>query len=98
MEKCANLQKLLQESLEDKQRHHHEFVKQKTQMEMEIAQLRMPKSESGDDAEESSRFGRIVAQSEERIRQLEMNLQQSQSNEAHCSNENAALRNEVEAL
>lgn len=41
VDKCSHLQKLLQEALDDKQKRQEEHNKQKSQLEMELAQMRM---------------------------------------------------------
>lgn len=44
MDKCAHLQKLLQEALDEKQKCQDDYNKQKSQLEMELTQLRMQAS------------------------------------------------------
>lgn len=44
MDKCAHLQKLLQEALDEKQKCQDDYNKQKSQLEMELTQLRMQMS------------------------------------------------------
>lgn len=41
VDKCSHLQKLLQDALDDKQKRQEEHNRQKTQLEMELAQLRL---------------------------------------------------------
>ena len=85
VEKYNHLQKLLQDSIEDKQRRHEEYMKDKNQLEMELTLAKMQKenpsprkSRTSPEPEDSTRMRRVIASKDDKIVQLEGTILQLQ--------------------
>ena len=85
VERCNHVQKLLQDTVDDRKRRHDEHIKEKGHLEMQLAQAKMQisnpsprKSRSSPEPEETMRLRRVLAGKEEKIAQLEASLLQLQ--------------------
>jgi hypothetical protein len=85
VERCNHVQKLFQDTVDDRKRRHDEYMKEKAQLEMQLTQAKMQisnpsprKARASPEPEENSRLRRALAAKEEKIAQLEAMLLQLQ--------------------
>uniref|UniRef100_A0AC34FLL9 Uncharacterized protein n=1 Tax=Panagrolaimus sp. ES5 TaxID=591445 RepID=A0AC34FLL9_9BILA len=105
VERCNHVQKLLQDTTDDRKRRHDEYMKEKAHLEMQLAQAKMQianpsprKNRTSPEPEENSRLRRVLASKEEKIGQLEAILLQLQKKYGDdAQRKEMTLKSEIEA-
>uniref|UniRef100_A0AC35GP97 Uncharacterized protein n=1 Tax=Panagrolaimus sp. PS1159 TaxID=55785 RepID=A0AC35GP97_9BILA len=105
VERCNHVQKLLQDTTDDRKRRHDEYMKEKAHLEMQLAQAKMQianpsprKNRTSPEPEENSRLRRVLASKEEKIVQLEAILLQLQKKYGDdAQRKEMTLKSEIEA-
>uniref|UniRef100_A0A7E4V2M5 Angiomotin_C domain-containing protein n=1 Tax=Panagrellus redivivus TaxID=6233 RepID=A0A7E4V2M5_PANRE len=81
IERCNKLQQMLQSLTEERERRHEEYIKEKAQLEMDLALAKMQKenpknTRTSPEPEDSTKLRRLLAAKDEKIAKLESDLLQ----------------------